>query len=406
MNIALAGKRRFVLVLGCLTGLAAVSVDMSLPAIPGMVLELATTMSLGQQVVSWFMLGIALGQLPAGLISDRIGRIPVLYAGVLLFTAAGIACSVSNSIELMLFGRFVQGLGASVGVVVSRAIVRDIASGAEAASLLTVMVMIFTAAPMLAPLAGSLLVELSGWRAPFIAIALFGGLMLYGVNKGLRETRLPVREHHILRQLVYSVREFAAHRQCLFGVLLLMFAAGGFMALITGSSALIIQIYGFSVTQFGFIFALAGFSILIGSTLNRRLLLRYSTMQLIGIGAGVMGFASLQMLLIAWFDAAPFWWLWGSVCLYMIGAGLMMPNATALALDPVPAISGVAASIIGTIQNLAAAGSSIIGSSIYDGTVRSVVINMGVSGSALFLCYALRQQILGSQPLYTQRNDN
>lgn len=406
MNIALAGKRRFVLVLGCLTGLAAVSVDMSLPAIPGMVLELATSMTLGQQIVSWFMLGIALGQLPAGLISDRIGRIPVLYAGVLLFTAAGIACSFSSSIELMLFGRFVQGLGASVGVVVSRAIVRDIASGAEAASLLTVMVMIFTAAPMLAPLAGSLLVEFSGWRAPFVAIALFGGLMLYGVNKGLSETRQPVRDHDILRQLSYSVREFASHRQCIFGVLLLMLAAGGFMAVITGSSALIIEIYGYSVTQFGFIFALAGFSILIGSTLNRRLLRRYSSMQLIGIGASVMGFASLQMLLIAWLGAAPFWWLWGSVCLYMVGAGLMMPNATALALDPVPAISGVAASIIGTIQNLAAAGSSIIGSSIYDGTVSSVVINMGVSGSALFVCYALRRQILGGQPLYAHGSEN
>ena len=268
------------------------------------------------------------------------------------------------------------------------------------------MVMIFTAAPMLAPLAGSLLVQLSGWRAPFIAIALFGGLMLYGVNRGLRETRRPVRDHHILRQLHYSVREFASHRQCIFGVLLLMFAAGGFMALITGSSALVIEIYDFSVTQFGFIFALAGLSILIGSTLNRRLLPRFSTMQLIGIGAGVMGFASLQMLLIAWLDAAPFWWLWGSVCLYMIGAGLMMPNATALALDPVPAISGVAASIIGTIQNLAAAGSSIIGSTIYDGTIRSVVINMGVSGSALFLCFVLRQQILGRQPLYAHSNEN
>ena len=133
MNTGLADKRRFVLVLGCLTGIAAVTIDMSLPAFPEMVRSLATNMSTGQKVVGLFMAGIATGQIPAGLISDRIGRMPVLYTGIVIFTAAGVVCFVTDSIELMLLARFVQGLGASVGIVISRAIVRDVSSGVQAA---------------------------------------------------------------------------------------------------------------------------------------------------------------------------------------------------------------------------------------------------------------------------------
>ena len=383
------------LVLGCLTGLAAVSIDMSLPAIPAMVFDLATSMSKGQQIVGLFVAGLAVGQLPAGVLSDRLGRMPVIYVGVGIFTAAGIACALSTSIELMLVARFVQGMAASVGVVVTRAIVRDIASGVEAARLLTVMVMIFTAAPMLAPMVGSLLVTTLGWRVPFIAIALFGAVLLYGVNSTLRETHVPVRgEHHVLRQLIISSREFFSHRESVLGVLLVLLPAAGFMSLITASPALVTQIYDYPAKLFGFIFATAGLSILLGSTLNRRLLLRFGTMQMIGAGATIIGVAAAQMLAIAWLGEAPFWWLWGNVCLYMFGVAFVLANATGLALDPVPKIAGVAASILGTIQNLAASGGSIASSLLYDGTVGNVVILMGVFGMATAATVLARNLIL------------
>ncbi|MDH4047225.1 MAG: multidrug effflux MFS transporter [Gammaproteobacteria bacterium] len=397
MNTGLAARRRFVLVLGLLTGLAAVTIDMSLPAIPQMVEALGTRMSMGQLIVGSFMAGIALGQLPAGLLSDRLGRMPVLYGGVAVFIVAALACSFSSRIELMLAARFVQGLGASVGVVIARAIVRDIASGREAARLMSVLVMVFTAAPMLAPIAGGYMVTTWNWRTPFIAIAIFGAAVFLMMHTILRETHVPVREHHIVRQLLMSLREFFSHRQCIFGVLLVLLPAAGFMSLITGSSALIIELYGFPPQAFGFIFALAGLSILGGSALNRRLLLRLNGMQAIGIGAVLVGIASVQLLIFSWLNDVAFWWLWGNVCLFMFSTGFLMPNATALALDPVPRIAGVAASIIGTVQNVAAAASAIISGLLYDGSIRNVSFVMGFFGIATGIVFLLRRPIAGAE---------
>ncbi len=400
MNLDLATKRRFVLVLGCLTGIGAVTIDMSLPSIPRMATDLATSLSVGQQIVGVFVLGIALGQLPAGLMSDRIGRIPVLIAGIVLFTLAGIATSVAPSIEVMLLARFAQGLGASVGVVVSRAIVRDIASGTQAAQILSVMVMIFTAAPMLAPVFGGYLVSAFGWRAPFIAVTLFGAVILIAVSRGLHETGRPNREHHILRQLALSGREFFSHRQSVLGMLLIVLPAMGFMTVISGSSALIIDIYGYSVRQFGFIFALAGVAILAGSMLNRQLLNRFNMMQLTGLGAVLIGIAAVQLLIIAALGDASIWWVWGNVCLYLCGASFLHANATAMALDPVPEIAGAAASIMGTLQNLLAALTAIAAGFIYDGSLATSIILIGTFGTVTLITFLLRGLILRGAALH------
>ena len=399
MNLDLATRRRFVIVLGCLTGMGAFSVDISLPSIPAMAADLATSMSVGQQIVGVFMLGIALGQLPAGLMSDRVGRIPVILTGVGVFTVAGIVTTLAPTIEVMLIARFVQGLGTSVGVVVSRAIVRDITSGKQAASMLSIMVMIFTAAPMVAPILGGYLVAAFDWRTPFAAVTVFGALILFTVSRTLHETRAPNRDHHILRQLSMSGREFFSHRRSILGLLLVVLPAMGFMSVITGSSALIMDIYGYSETQFGFIFALAGVGILIGSALNRKLLARFNSMQMAGLGAFLIGAAALQLVYIALIGAAPFWWVWSNVCLYMCGVSFLMANATAMALDPVPNIAGAASSIIGTIQNLFGSASAIVSGFVYDGSVSTSVILMGVFGSATLLAFLLRGVILRREPL-------
>jgi DHA1 family bicyclomycin/chloramphenicol resistance-like MFS transporter len=395
VNTGLATSKRFVLVLGLLTSLVAFAIDISLPAIPPMVRDLATTMSLGQQIVGFFIAGMAVGQLPAGLVSDRIGRMPVLYTGVGLFTLAGVVTSVTNDISVMLLARFVQGLGASAGMVLARAIVRDISSGNQAARLMSILVMIFTAAPMVAPLLGSFLVTELGWQSPFAATTLAGVLILYGIRSSLRETRAPRPASHVAQKFWHSVLEFASHRQSRFGVLIIMITIIGIMALISASPALVIEIYDYPVAQFGYLFALTGVAILLGSSLNRRLLQRFDAVQMIGVGAAVAAVAGIQLLVIAWLGQASFWWIWGNVCLFMCATGFLLPNATALALDPVPEIAGAAASIIGTIQSLAGAGSAVISSALYTGTILNVTLVVGLSGVGPALVFLFRRSILG-----------
>lgn len=393
MNADLLHKRSFVVTLGLMTGVAALTVDLSLPAIPAMVEALATSLPVGQQIVGIFMAGMAIGQIPAGLLSDRMGRLPVLYVGMGIFAISATAAAAATSIELMLLARFIQGMGAASAIVLSRSIVRDVATGQDAARLMSLMTMIFTVVPVLAPSAGALLLTQWNWRAPFVVVAICGGLIIFAIRANLRETHVPRKDGHPLRQLVDSFREFFSHRQSVFGLLLLVLPHAGFMSIIAVSAALAVEIYGFSVRQYGLIFALAGLSILFGSFLNRWLVLRVEQMTLIRIGVILIAIAGFQMLLIAWLDSAPFWWVWFNVCTFLFTIAILLANATVLALDPLPSIAGVASSIIGTSQNISGAAGALVGAIIYDGSVRNTVVTMGLVGAAVTAIYLMKPLI-------------
>ncbi len=392
-SLTLSEKRSFVVTLGLLTGMAAFTVDISLPAVPAMVEALATSLSSGQQIVGIFMAGMACGQIPAGLISDRAGRLPVLYAGMGLFAVSATVAAFADDIALMLVMRFVQGFGAASAIVLSRAIVRDIATGQEAAKLMSLMTMIFTAAPVIAPSIGALLIAQWGWRAPFALIAVGGFVMLAAIRGNIPETHAPVVGQHPGRQLLSSFAEFFSHRQSVFGLLLIVLPPAGFMSMIAISAALVVEIYGYSVTQFGLIFATAGISILVGSAINRLLVTRFDAMQVIGLGVTLFGLSGVQLLIFAWLGQAPFIWLWSSMCLFMFSVAIVMPNATVLALDPLPRIAGVASSIIGTLQNIIGATGALCGAAIYDGTIFNSVIIMGVVGVAVTLVFLAKPLI-------------
>jgi DHA1 family bicyclomycin/chloramphenicol resistance-like MFS transporter len=358
-----------------------------------MVEALATSLSRGQQIVGIFMAGMACGQIPAGLVSDRAGRLPVLYAGMGLFAVGATAAAFADNIELMLSARFVQGFGAASAIVLSRAIVRDIASGKDAAKLMSLMTMIFTAAPVIAPTIGALLVTQWGWRAPFIAIALCGVLIIVAIRSNISETHIPVVGQHPLRQLLSSFSEFFSHRQSVFGLLLVILPPAGFMSMIAVAAALVVEIYGYTIQAFGLIFATAGISILLGSAINRLLGTRMDGMQLIALGVCLFGISGVQLLFMAWMNQAAFIWLWSCVCVFMFTVAIVMPNSMVIALDPLPRIAGVASSIIGTLQNVIGAAGALVGAAIYDGSIRNAVIIMGVIGTLVVVVFLLRPLI-------------
>lgn len=383
-------SKRFVLTLGFLTAIAAVTVDLSLPAVPTMADALGSSLSRAQQIVGIFIAGMACGQIPAGLLSDRLGRLPVLYTGMGIFAAGAIAASLADSIDLLLAARFVQGFGAASGIVISRAIVRDVADGKDAARLMSLMTMLFTAAPVIAPTLGAVLVGAFGWRSPFYAIALCSLLVLAAIRSNLTETHSPNPEGHPLRQLQRSVVEFFSHRQSVFGLLMIVAAPAGFMSVITTSATLVTETFGFSLNAFGLVFATLGLSILVGSSFNRALVNRFEPVQMLGLCAVLAASTAAQLGYIAWADSAPFWWLWSNVCVFMFTAGILLPNATVLALDPLPKIAGVASSIIGTLNNLAGASGAIVSALLYDGSIRNSVMLMAIVSALIALVYLSR----------------
>jgi len=393
LNAHLIQSRRFVITLGLLTAVAALTVDLSLPAIPAMVDALGTDLTWGQQIVGIFMAGMAVGQIPAGLFSDRLGRMPTLYAGMTLFVIAATVTATANNINVLLAARFVQGIGAASAIVLSRAIVRDIASGTDAARLMSLMTMIFTAAPVIAPTIGALLVAQWNWRAPFIAIAACGFLMIVAVRRNLTETHEPGVNEHPVRQLISSFREFFSHRQSVFGLLLLILPPAGYLSVIAVSAALAVEIYGYSIESYGLIFATAGLSILAGSAANRILVMHFDQLQLISLGVGLIFASSAQLALIAWLGEAPFCWVWSCVCLFMFTIAILMSNTMVVALDPLPRIAGVASSIIGTLQNVAGASGALLAALIYDGSVPNAVIIMATVGLLTTAIFLLRPLI-------------
>ena len=393
MNAELLQRKSFIITLGLLTTVAALTIDMSLPAIPAMVDALATTMPKGQKIVGVFIFGMALGQVPWGLASDRLGRLPVMYTGMTLFAIAATAAAFARNVELMLLARFVQGFGASSAIVLSRAVVRDVATGKDAARLMSLMTMLFTAAPVIAPTLGALLVARWGWRAPFTVIAGCGIVLLFAIRRNLVETHVPAVNVHPVRQLASSVREFFSYRQSIFGLLLIILPPAGFLSVIAVSSALAVETYGFSVQAYGLIFACAGISILAGSAINRWLVGHLDQVQLLGLAVGLMGAASAQLAIIAWLDAAPFWWLWTCVCLFMFAVPFLFANASVVALDPLARVAGVASSIIGTLQNLVGGTGAMLGASLYDGSVRNAILLMAIVGLATTTVFLLRPLI-------------
>jgi len=373
-----------------MTGLTALTVDISLPAVPDMAAALNASLSQSQKIVGVFFAGLACGQIPSGLVSDRIGRLPVLYFGMGLFLIGAVAASIATRIELMLAARFVQGLGAAAAIVLSRAIVRDVAHGKESARLMSLLTMIFTAVPVIAPSIGALLVAQWRWRAPFFMIAMLGLLLLLAIRRNIHETHAADTSRHPLRQLHASIAEFFTHRQSIFGLLLIIVPPAGFMSMIALASSVVIEIYVYSVTQFGFVFATAGISILAGAALNRMLVTRFAVLPVITLGIATMSLSAAQLLCIAWLDHAPLAWLWGCVCLYMFSVPMILPNATVIALDPLPSIAGVASSIIGTLQNACAASGALLGAMIYDGSVRNSVLVLACAGCATGMLFLLR----------------
>lgn len=296
------------------------------------------------------LLGLALGQLVGGALSDSRGRRPPLLAGVAAFAVVSAACALAPSIWALVGLRFVQGLGGGFGIVIARAVVRDRHVGADAARMYGVMLAMTGFAPILAPTLGALVLHVTSWRGIFAVLAVVGGVIYLATLLGLPES-LPVERRHGggLHATVAVFHRLVRDRSFLAPALACGLPFGAMFAYISGSPFILQDIYGLSPQEFGAAFGVNSVGIVSASLIGNRLVPRVGPRSLLtaGLVAGVTG--GLSLLVIVAVDAGLAAFL---VALFvMIAAiGLVTPNGTALALADHPDAAGSASALLGLFQ--------------------------------------------------------
>lgn len=360
-----------VTLLGGLTAFGALSIDMYLPALPAIANDFGASDGVVERSLATFLAGLALGQLFYGPLSDRIGRRPPLIAGVAIYVLASVLCAFATSPNVLAALRFGQGVGACAGMVISRAIVRDVFDHQESARVFSLMMLVFGLAPVLAPLLGSYLMLVTSWRAIFAFMTLFGMVMLYAIVFRLGETRSDATEATARGEHpIAALRLLATNRKLLGYMLASACNSACLFTYISASPALLMGAYGVSPTGFGWLFGLNALGLIIASQINRAALARFHADSILAVASVAAALFGLALLAIALLDVGGLPAIMAMLFGILSSFGFIMGNASAgaLSVDPVragsiSALMGAAGFTVGgltmTIATLFADGTAI-----------------------------------------------
>lgn len=367
-------KNIIVVTLGALAAISPFSIDMYLPSFPIIAEEFNTTVANIALTLTAYFVGIGVGQILYGPILDRFGRKKPLQIGLLIYIVASGACSLTKSTEWLIATRVVQALGGCVGMVVGRAMVRDLFPVKEIARIFSLLILVLGVAPIIAPTVGSLVVTFLSWRYLFVLLMLVGFLLLVATSRLLPESRQPdlsvsLRPRAVFRDYWQVTKELEF---LIFGVTSAVTMAGMF-TYIAGSPFVYMELFGLTKQHFGWAFSINAFGLIMGSQINRLILKRYSTVTVClaaGVAAAGIGF----ILLIG--TAADFLQAPGTfvmVFLYLFVLGFVAPNASALAMEPFTKFAGSASALLGALQMFMGALASALVSYLGNGTALPMV---------------------------------
>jgi DHA1 family bicyclomycin/chloramphenicol resistance-like MFS transporter len=382
------------LILGLLSGIGPFSTDLYLASMPDIGASLQATPAQVQLTISFYLVGFALGQIVYGPVSDRYGRKPVLLAAVTIYCIASIACVFATSIEMLIVARLLQALGGCGAIVLPRAIVRDLYSGARAGREMAVIAMVMGLAPLLAPILGGVLQTWFGWRSSFIVMAVVGIEAVALVWWYLPETlKNPlgdmVTPASILQSYRFVLREpsFVAH------LLLTALAYAGLFAWISGAAFVLQDIYHFTALGFAVAFTLASAFFLAGTSTAAKLVMRYGVGTIIGAGSVLLAVGGLSMVAVLALRLDHPFALVGAAAIYIAGLGLMLPQAIAAAINPFPERAGAASSLIGFVQQLAASLCGVLVGHQLGVSAWPIAIPMALGGCATLACWSLTRGV-------------
>ncbi|MGI9434315.1 MAG: multidrug effflux MFS transporter [Geminicoccaceae bacterium] len=349
------GSKALVVLLVAVTALAPASLQIFIPALPAIQASFGSSAGLTQLVLSLSILANAIATLAYGPLSDRYGRRPVMIAGMLIFIVGSTLCVIAPSIGFLIGARILQSAGAAAGMVLARAIIRDLYDREQAASAIAYLTMAMVVAPMISPLFGALLIDQFGWRAIFIAMTILGVTLIWLVWLGLRETRPSKAAGEASTALLRGAQQLLGQATFVRYMLQSTFAISTFFAFISGAAYFLIDVLDRSATEYGLLFMVVSGSFMVGNLTSARLSRRVGIDRLIGIGniLALLGtiFTALLMVAGIW---TP-WALFGPMMITGFANGLSIANAQAGAVSVNPNLAGTASGLAGFAQMFVAA---------------------------------------------------
>jgi len=379
---------RLAAVLGALTAMGPLAIDMYLPALPTIGRQLTTTPAAVQVSLAVYFVGIALGQAFYGPLSDRFGRKPALYFGLAVFILASLGCARAGSIEVLIACRLLQALGGCAPLVIPRAIVRDYFDERGSARMLSVLMLVMGLAPILAPLIGGQLLIAFGWRSVFwllstygVTVLLLAVLLLPESLPAERRRRQPIGAvlaiyGQLLRDRIYMSQVVAGG---------LIFA--GLLAYIAGSPFVFIELFDVPPERYGLLFGMNAIGIIGASQVNRWLAGRVAPRRIVGYVLPVSMASGLVLLVDAWTGFGGFAGLLIPLFCFIATHGFVMPNTTALAMAPHGTVAGSASALLGTVQFVLGAAAGVTVGVLGNGTAVPLAAVIAGCGAAAWTVY-------------------
>lgn len=375
--------RALILILGALTAIAPLAIDVYLSALPEIARNLGIEVGAVQLTLSVFMIGVAVGQAFYGPIADRWGRRGPLLVGMAVFSLAAVGCACAQSMKALLFWRLVMALGVSASMVIPRAVVRDVFAEKDSARVYSVLMLILGVSPILAPTLGGWMLGVTGWRGIFWVLAAVGVACAAAVAWGLPES-LP-REKRVTGGIGLVLRNYAkllTDRRFLGAVIAAGFTLGALFAYLTASSFVFIELYKLTPQQYARVFGFNAVGMIAASQINRWLIGKGTLWQVLSLAYFSNAVAGLLLVVVV---AAGWGGLPALIALIFVSmttAGIIFPNISALAMAPHGEVAGSASALLGVFQfGLGALSGALVGM-FHNGTAPPMAVGLAVCALA------------------------
>lgn len=343
-----------------MSALGPMAMNIFMPSMPGLARQFGVDYGLVQLTLTFYLIGLGAAQLVYGPLSDRYGRRPVLLWGLGLYCLGSVACVMAPSITLLMLGRALQAIGGCAGLVLGRAIIRDLHDRERSAAMIGYVTMAMTLAPMLAPALGGYLDTMAGWRASFVACSIAGLAVFAWVLYTLPETLAQRGEGEGVMTLLRGYAELLRSPVFCGYVLQLAFTSGVFFSFIAGAPFVVVTVMGLPPSEYGLWFIVVSTGYLIGNFLTGRFSVRFGINRMLAAGAALAMIGITALALTSWLGPLSLPGVFLPMMVVAMSNGLTLPNATAGAISINPRTAGAAAGLSGAVQMLTGAGMALL----------------------------------------------